>query len=316
MKSLRDKVIIITGGSTGLGLALARRLTEEGAIVAICARSEETLERAKIDLISHGARVFTSVCDVSRQEEAEAFVEAVVARYGQIDIVVNNAGVIMVGAMESFEIEEYEQAMDIMYWGTVHMTRAVLPHFKAKNDGQFVNITSIGGMVAVPQLLPYVAAKYAAVGFSMALAAELRKDNITVSTVVPGLMRTGSFINALFQKGNRKEFKLFAAMSTAPVITISAENAVNGIMAAIRRKKTFSVLGLPAKTIRQLYSHFPGTMIRVFGFLNRFVPAKEGTLYFEKGENIRIRNPKSEVKYLKGIGKRLREHYQHAEKVP
>jgi short-subunit dehydrogenase len=312
MKNLRDQVVIITGASTGLGLALARNLSREGCILALCARSQEDLELVKIELKVHGAEVFTSVCDVSVEEEVEGFVEAVLARYGRIDIVINNAGVIMVGAMESFEREEYESAMDIMYWGIVHMTRAVLPHFKAKSGGQIVNVTSIGGLVAIPQLLPYVAAKFAAVGYSLGLAAELRKDHIAVTTVVPGLMRTGSFINALFQEGNRKEFKLFAAMSTAPLITISTPKAVREIVFAIKRKKILTVLGLPARIIFELYHFFPETLIRLFGFMNRFIPAREGTAFFEKGEELRKISSHSEAPVLRTISRKLRRKYQHA----
>ncbi len=312
MKSLKDKVIVITGGSTGLGLALARKLVHEGSFLALCARSEGDLELTKLEFISHGFKIFTSVCDVSQPEQVDAFIESVLARFGKIDILVNNAGVITVGAMESFALEDYESAMDIMYWGIVHATRAVLPHFKAMNGGQIVNVTSIGGLVPVPQLHPYVAAKYAAVGFSLAMAAELRKDKIAVTTIAPGLMRTGSFINALFQRNNRKEFKLFAAMSTAPMITISADKAVRDIVSAIRHKKIFTILGVPAKVIHELNHFFPGTMIRIFGFLNKFVPAKEGTIAFQPGEEIRRQSIHSEFPVLRGIGKVLRQNYQHS----
>lgn len=311
MKSLKEKVVVITGGSTGLGLALARRLAHEGCILALCARSEEDLEHTKIEFISRGFKVFTSVCDVSRAEEVEALVESVLARFGRIDILINNAGIMTVGACESFELEELESCMDIMYWGIVHTTRAVLPHFKAVGQGHIVNVTSIGGMVAIPQMSPYVAAKFAATGYSMALAAELQKDKITVTTIVPGLMRTGSFINAFFQKNNRKEFKLFSLMSTAPVITISAEKSVREIMRAIRSKKKLKVLGVPAKVIRQLYHFSPGIMISLFGFLNRFIPAKEGSAMFEKGEAIRRRTSRAEVPLLRAVSRKLRNRYQH-----
>lgn len=316
MKDLRDKVVIITGASTGLGLALARTLAREGSILAICARSEEDLELTKLEFISHGYKIYTSVCDVSIPKEVEAFIESVLARFGKVDILVNNAGVINVGAAESFDLVDYHTAMDIMYWGIVHTTQAILPYFKARNQGQIVNITSIGGVVAIPQLNPYVAAKFAATGYSLGLAAELRKDKITVTTVVPGLMRTGSFINALFQKGNKKEFKLFAAMSTAPLITISADKAVRDIVSAIRHKKIFTVLGLPARVIRELQHFFPEAMVKIFGFLNRFVPAREGSTSFEPGENILQRYPSAEVSVFRGAGKVLRKNYQHADESP
>lgn len=313
MKSFKDKVILITGGSTGLGLALAREFAREGAVLALCARDEVDLEYTRVELRALGARVFTSTCDVSKPQDVEAFVEAVLAHYGTIDVVINNAGVIYVGAMESFDLPDFEAAMDIMYWGVVHVTRAVLPHFKGKNAGHFVNVTSIGGIVAIPQLLPYVSAKFAATGFSLGLAAELKKDKITVTTIAPGLMRTGSYVNARFQKGNRKEFKLFSAMSTTPGITISTDAAVRKILRAIRQRKVLAVLGAPARIIRSLYHFAPGTLVRLFGIMNRFIPAREGTPEFVSGESIRSHYPHAELPYLERIGEKVRERFQHSD---
>lgn len=312
MKDLNEKVVLITGGSKGLGLALARSLIKERCRLAICARTAEDLELAKVELKSVGGDVFVGACDVSHFEEVNHFVEEVIARFGRIDIVINDAGIIMVGAVESFSQEEFHSAMDVMYWGIVHTTRAVLPHMKEKKYGQIINVTSIGGVVSIPHLIPYCSAKFAATGYSLGLASELRHEGIFVTTIVPGLMRTGSYVNALFQKGNRKEFKLFSAMSTAPLITISTDKAVREIITAIKKKSIFKVLGLPAKIIHQIHHFFPETTVRLYSILEKYIPSSHETTEFIKGENIRVSSAAAEMPGLKGIGEVLRRKYQHS----
>jgi len=312
MKDLKGKVILITGGSKGLGLALARALAKESCSLALCARSADDLELTKVELKSMGADVLVKTCDVADPDEVNLFVEEVVSRFGGIDIVINDAGIIMVGAVESFSQEEFHSAMDVMYWGIVHTTRAVLPYMKEKGSGQIVNVTSIGGVVSIPHLIPYCSAKFAATGYSLGLASELRHEGIYVTTIIPGLMRTGSYVNALFQKGNRKEFRLFSAMSTAPLITISTDKAVREIITAIRKKSIFKILGLPAKIIHQLHHFFPETIIRAYGLVEKYIPSRHSKAEYITGEKIRISSVKSELAGLKGIGEVLRRKYQHS----
>ncbi len=312
MKSLDGKVVLITGGSKGLGLALGRALVKERCRLAICARTREDLELTKVELKSMGGDIFVRPCDVADPEDVNEFVKEVLLRFGQIDIVINDAGIIMVGAVESFSPEEFHAAMDVMYWGIVHTTRAVLPHMKEKGYGQIVNVTSIGGVVSIPHLIPYCSAKFAATGYSLGLASELRHEGIFVTTIIPGLMRTGSYVNALFQKGNRKEFKLFSAMSTAPLVTISTDKAVREIISAIKKKSIFKILGLPAKIIHHLHHFFPETIIRMYALVEKYIPSRHSDAEYIKGENIRISSMRAEVPGLRGIGEVLRRKYQHS----
>ena len=178
---------LVTGGSRGLGLLIARELATEGCRVAICARDAEELRRAEEDLRAHGAAgPLVLVCDVTDQAQVERLVAEVQARLGPIDVLVNDAGIISVGPAETMHVQDYADAMAVMYWGVVYPTLAVLPRMLARRRGRIVNITSIGGKVAVPHLLPYCTANFSAVGFSEGLRAELRGKGVTVTTIAPG----------------------------------------------------------------------------------------------------------------------------------
>src|SRR5262249_29078614 len=143
---------------------------------------------------------------------------------------VNNAGIIQVGPMETMTLADYQEAMRVHYWGPLYTALAVLPQMKQRRAGRIVNITSIGGKVAVPHLLPYVGSKFALVGLSEGLRAELMKDGILVTTVVPGLMRTGSPRNAFFKGQNEAEYAWFKIGDSIPVLTTSAERAARRIV--------------------------------------------------------------------------------------
>jgi len=196
--SLANKTVLITGGTRGLGLTLARLAAEEGANVAICARDEDELNRARADLLKCGGRVLAVECDVTIPAQVDELIRGVVGHFGSIDVLINNAGVIQVGPMEEMTVADYDEAMRTHLSGPLHATLAALPVMRGQRGGRIVNITSIGGKVAAPHLLPYTASKFALVGFSEGLRAELLKDNILVTTVAPGLFRSGSPRNAYF----------------------------------------------------------------------------------------------------------------------
>ncbi|MGE3961721.1 MAG: SDR family NAD(P)-dependent oxidoreductase [Dehalococcoidia bacterium] len=276
-ESFEGRVVVITGGSRGLGLLLAREYAGLGCRVAICARDPDALDRARRDLEARGAEVLAVRCDVGDRQQVEAFVAEVSGRFGAIDILVNNAGVIQVGPMEDLPLESYEQAMATMYWGVVYPTLAVLPSMRARGEGRILNVTSIGGKVSVPHLSPYSSAKFAAVGFSEGLHAELAGSGISVTTVVPGLMRTGSHLNALFGGRAPQEATWFALGATLPLLTVSGEHAARAIVAASVRRQPVAVIGVPPRLIMWLHGVFPGLTSRLMGLVNRYLfPAPSG----------------------------------------
>jgi|SRR5579872_5188361 len=275
-EKLAGRVVMITGASRGLGLALAEEFAAQGARLVICARDERELETARARLADLGAEVIAVPCDVSVQDQVEVVINEATARFGRIDVLVNNAGVIQVGPLESQTLTDFQEAMDVMFWGTVYPTLAVLPQMRRRGSGHIANITSIGGKVSVPHLLPYSCAKFAAVGFSEGLRAELGGQGIKVTTVVPGLMRTGSHLNAYFKGKNQEEFTWFSLGATLPVMAMSARRAARRIVSAIRRGQAEVVLTPQAKALALMHGVAPGSTADVLGLVNRVLPESEG----------------------------------------
>jgi len=269
---LYGKVVLITGGSRGLGLALAREFAAEGCKVAICARDVAELARARADLENRCAQVHAARCDVTNLAEVDGLIEAVVERFGTIDILVNNAGQIQVGPVHEMTLADFEQAMDVMFWGVVYPTRSVLPYMLERRAGRIVNITSIGGKVAMPHLLPYDCAKFAAIGFSEGLRAELIAQGIKVVTIAPGLMRTGSYRNASFKGDAESESAWFGVSASLPGITIEGSRAARQIVGAARRGDAELILTTPAQLLARFHGLFPGATMEILGLINHLLP--------------------------------------------
>lgn len=305
----KDKVALITGGSKGLGLTIAEELLKAGAKVIICARDSNGLFSAQEHLKTYGGQVEGYVCDVGNQSEVDRVICEVVANFGRIDLIFNNAGIITVGSMESLTEREYQKSLDVMYWGIVHTTTSAVPFMKKQGHGQIINITSIGGEISVPHLLSYSAAKFAAVGYSKGCASELRKDNIFVTTIVPGLMRTGSYVNAEFPKDKKEEFKLFSFLASTPGFTLSPQRAVRIILEATKEKKAYQILGLQNKLAIKFSQLFPNTVINLFSVVNRFLPYSEKEQY-ERGQSISEKFNDAEFKISHGFGKKAQQRHQ------
>jgi len=275
-ESIEGQIVLITGGSRGLGLALAREFSRNGCRIAICARDEAELNKAKNILEQEGTDVFAFPCDVSDQGSVTRLVEAVRSHFGRIDILVNNAGVISVAPLDNLTVADFERAMAVMFWGVVYPTLAILPDMKNRHYGRIANITSIGGKVSVPHLLPYSCAKFAAVGFSEGLRAEAAPYGISVTTIAPGLMRTGSHLKAEFKGQRSKEMAWFGVAATSPVTSMSAERAARQIVAAIRRGDAEKILTTQANLLARIHGSFPGLMPNLMALVNRMLPAAGG----------------------------------------
>ena len=272
---LTGQVALVTGGSRGLGLELARELLRRGCRVAICARDQDELDRARGDLAQDGADVVVVRCDVADRFDVERMVRDLSRCLGEIDLLVNNAGVIVVGPVQSMTHEDFERALAIDFWGVVNPTLAVLPSMRARGSGRIVNITSIGGRISTPHLLPYNAAKFAAVGLSEGLRAELAAEGITVTTVVPGEMRTGSHLHAEFSGHQEAEYRWFALGASSPM-AVPADRAARSIVRAVRRGKADHTFPLSAVVLTRLHGLFPGAAANVLGAVNRLMPGPDG----------------------------------------
>ena len=273
---LKNKTVLVTGGSRGLGLVMAREFAREGSRLAICARDEYELDQARIDLEKLGAEVLTVKCDVTDSADVNRMIAEITNRFGHIDVLVNNAGVIQVGPVEVMTTEDFEQVMKAHFWGPLNTIVAVLPSMRLRKSGRIVNISSIGGKISIPHLVPYSASKFALVGLSKGMRAELAKDGIAVTTVCPGLMRTGSPRNADFKGKHRFEFAWFSIADSLPFVTVSAENAARQIVQACKRGSAELVISLPAKAAVLFDALFPETMSGMLALINQLLPAAGG----------------------------------------
>ena len=274
--TLRDKVVLISGGSRGLGLVLARHICGQHGNVALIARDREELTRAKADLASRNGKVLTIECDLLDRAQIRGAVRTVIDRLGKIDILINNAGIIEVGPFDHMNREDFDRAMQLHFWAPHELVSQVVPEMRLWGGGRIVNISSIGGKVAMPHLAPYSASKFALTGFSDAIRAELARDNIHVTTVAPGLMRTGSHVNAKFRGKHDAEFAWFSASAGAPLISMGADRAARKILAACRRGQPSLTLTFAARGAIVGNALFPNLTGYLMKIVNRFLPDAAG----------------------------------------
>ncbi|HZT76331.1 MAG TPA: SDR family oxidoreductase [Vicinamibacterales bacterium] len=265
------KVVVITG-ARGLALSMARQLGQEGARILLAARDQGELDRARDELRAKGVEISTFACDLMNRQAVEELVEQAVKRYGAIDVLINNAGVIQVGPIDHMVVADFEEAMAVHFWAPLHAMLAAIPHMRQQGGGRIVNISSIGGRVGVPHLAPYCASKFALTGVSDALRAELADDRITVTTVLPGLMRTGSPFNAWFKGRHRDEFTWFAVSDSIPGITIDAARAAWQVIDACRHGDAELVITWPARLAIIANAVAPEAVALGMSIANRVLP--------------------------------------------
>ncbi len=294
---LRGKTVLITGSSRGLGLALAEEFGRRGARVVLTARDREELERARWLLLKREAikgpdEALLVPADLRQPGEAESLVQRVTQAWERVDILVNNAGIITVGPIENQSTEDFRDVMDTNFFAGVHCTLAVLPQMLARRSGTIVNIASVGGKVAVPHMLPYTASKFAEVGFSQGLHAELSGKGVHVLTVCPGLMRTGSHLNALFSGDAEKEYRWFSLGATIPGLATSARHAARKIVRAVVSRETEIAITPLAILATRLGQVAPEITSRAMGVVNRLLPESlEAPSDRVRGMNARGKEP-------------------------
>ncbi|AMY10691.1 Fatty acyl-CoA reductase [Luteitalea pratensis] len=276
--AFRGKSVVVTGGSRGLGLVLARQLAAEGARLTLIARDERELRRAEHAIRDRhrSAEVFVVCADVGQREDVERAVLETVRHYGAIDVLINNAGIIQVGPLVHMQLSDFDDAMKTHFWGPLFLVLAVLPHMRNQGGGRVVNISSIGGRISVPHLVPYSASKFALAGLSDGLRAELAHERIFVTTVCPGLMRIGSPVNAAFKGQRSKEYSWFAVASSLPVVTISAERAARRILDACRRGDAELVITIQAKLAILARAVVPELFSDAMSLVHRLLPRAVG----------------------------------------
>jgi NAD(P)-dependent dehydrogenase (short-subunit alcohol dehydrogenase family) len=276
----RGKSVVLTGGSRGLGLCLARQLAQAGAHLTICARTMTDLERAVIELESKfrtaDFQVQAIQCDVRDRAQTKNLMKCAVDRFGQIDVLINNAGIIEVGPLDSMTESNFKNSMDTHCWGTLNTVLAALPYMRQSGWGRILNIASLGGKRAVPHLIPYAASKFALVGLSGGLRAELQRENILVTTVCPGLMRTGSPRNATFKGQNRKEYAWFSIGDSLPLVSLNAMQAAEKILKACQHGDAEVTIAGALNFSGFLASAAPNLTAELLAILNTLLPEMGG----------------------------------------
>ena len=187
---LKDKNCVITGAASGIGRCLALGLAKEGMNLFMADIQVENLEKVREEIEKTGVRVFTARCDVAKYGDLENLAGEVYARLGEVDLLINNAGIAGGGFVESIELEEWKRVLEVNLWGIIHSLKAFLPRMLQRGSGYIVNVGSGAGVVGIPHHIPYIASKFAVVGISEALYSELNSRGIIVSVICPTKVKT------------------------------------------------------------------------------------------------------------------------------
>ena len=270
----KDRIALISGGSRGLGLEIAKQICARGGKVALLARDAKELGRAKSDLEHFGTEVLTVQCDLLETAQIQSAVQQTLERFRKIDILINNAGIIEVGPLGHMQFKDFDRAMRLHFWAPFVLQFLIVPRMRAQGGGHIVNISSIGGRVAVPHMVPYSASKFALTGFSDAIRSDLARDNIYVTTVTPGMMRTGSHVHAMFKGDHAAEYRWFDWSRKLPFASISAERAARKIVNACAHGKPILIMPFTARLIIAANALFPNLMARMMKMFSRSLPAE------------------------------------------
>ncbi len=290
--SLEDRVIIVTGASTGHGLLVARYAAQRGARLVLAARDTENLYAAEVELTHAGARGVLAVpTDVTDRAQCQYLVDLTVEKFGQVDILVNNAGIIQVGPVGSMTLPDFETAMATNFWGAVYCSMAAIPYMWERGFGRIANVVSIGGKVPTPHLLPYTASKFALTGFTEGLRAELAKDGILVTGVYPHLMRTGGHVHAWIRGDRETEYTLFALGDTLPIVSTSAESVARKLWRAVCDGDPEVIAGWPSVIAAKVHGLFPNWTAEALTLVDRLLPQATGTGGPVRGRDVQGRLP-------------------------
>lgn len=296
---------LVAGGSRGLGLLVARELASRGFHVEVCARDADELGRARTQLADEGLHIGTTVCDVVDGDAVTAWVASVADPSRPTSVAIHVAGVIHVGPVTAADASLFDEAIDIMARGPVHLCLAVLPSMRAQGRGRVGIVSSIGGVVPVPHLVAYTTAKFAAAGLGQSLYAELSGTGVTVTTVLPPIMRVGSHLHAQFSGDRAREYAWFAPGASLPGVALDGRKAAHRLVNGVLAGKP--VIGLSPLTHVAMRVHgvAPATTTRALGLVGRLLPGSEATAPPLAGRDVRRRHRSRVVAVLTAAGERM-----------
>lgn len=306
-------IAVVAGASRGLGLIIATELASRGYAVGISSRNPESLaEAAEIIRRRTGAEVHEAACDVTDGDAVEAWIARVEEELGPIDVAMFVAGVIQVGPAEAVTREHFRSAIDTMLWGPINLALAVLPHMRRRRSGRIGVVTSIGGKISPPRMLPYSTAKFGAVGFTEGLAAELAGTGVTATTLVPGLMRTGSHGQAQFFGDAAKQYAWFGPAASLPLVSMDAERAARKMVDGVLAGRPVVLVSLLSHLATRVHGLFPGLTIRGMQVMSRLLPRGTDPTTVDGDEARRGLKPGGIVDRLTTLGDRAADRYNEA----
>ncbi|MDJ0810840.1 MAG: SDR family oxidoreductase [Desulfobacterales bacterium] len=268
MKNIRNKVAVVTGAASGIGRMLAVNLSAEGCHLSLADIDGKGLQETRELIKTNGTHVTTHTVDVSNKGKVYAYAQEVVKIHGKVDIVINNAGLTVTDTIEDIPYEDFEHVMNINFWGVVYGTKAFLPFLKRRPAANIVNISSINGFLPFPNNGPYNCSKYAVKGFNETLHQELKKTNITVTSVHPGFIKTNIVKNTRFYKAaNPKQDKDATVKNFDKLTLTSADKAARIIIAGFRRNKKRLMVGPDAHVFDKMTRLLPQTMIKLMALI-------------------------------------------------
>jgi NAD(P)-dependent dehydrogenase (short-subunit alcohol dehydrogenase family) len=308
-RAATGRIAAVVGGSRGLGLDLCRELVRRDYRVALCARDAAEVERVRLEFEERGVEVLARVHDATDGAAMQQFVAEIVARHGRLDLLATCAATIQVGPLEAMTQVDFEDALQQIFWTTYHASMAALPVMRTQRHGHIAHVTSIGGKISVPHLLPYSTAKFAATGFSEGLRFAVARDGIRVTTITPGVLRTGAHVNAPFKGDQEAEYSWFSAGATLPLVSLGSERAARRILDAVERGKVECTLSAPVRLAVVAKALFPGLASRLLSLQDALLPDGHGVTGSERGADVAARSERPWVRLIDRIGRRNAERH-------
>lgn len=258
--------VLITGASQGIGKATALLFASKGYDVVLAARHSDHLQAVAQEVQTLGKLALAVPTDVRDAEQVNTLTQKALAQYGSIDVLVNNAGIYISGPVEQFSLSDWHQAIDTNLWGYIHTIQALLPQFLDQGSGTIVNVSSIGGKVPIPYLVPYSTSKFAVTGLTEAMHSELKPKGIHVCGIYPNLIKSDLMERAIFQgkddqDAQARREQLNQVLST-PVVE-KPEDVAKAIWDGVKNQRAEVIVG-SANVSKAAYGLFPGLMQWVF----------------------------------------------------
>lgn len=256
------QTVLITGASQGSGKATALLFARNGYDVVLTARTPDRLEQAAAEVRALGRSALAITADVGDRAQVETLVNRSLEQFEQIDVLVNNAGICLTGAVELTTDEDWHRLMDTNFWGCVNTIQTLLPQFLQQQRGTIVNIGSFGGKMPIPSMTAYCASKYAVTGLTESLRAELAPKGIHVCAVHPGIINSSFMERAIFRgKDSAEEQQQRQQMEAAlnSIMVSQPEDIANAVWEAVKHNKAETVVGTAA-IATEAYRFVPGLM--------------------------------------------------------